>query len=328
MYATPVERGGHAIGTVVTALSLTPYERSETRALVASLVFALVVLALFVLATRWAIRRALRPVARMTSEALAWSERDLDHRFNAGAPRDEITQLAAAFDRMLDRLAASLRHEQRFSAEVSHELRTPLAAILAESELALSRERGSGEYRRALEAIVARGRQLERTTETLLVAARAESQPSPGVADATEIAERLVDLHGEACADREVALGFTPPPQPIRVGAEADVAERVVSPLIENACRHALRRVDIRLTSDAHAVRFLVIDDGPGVPVLQRDHVFEPGFRGDAGGSDPAAGAGLGLSLARRLARALGGDVEHCSEHGPGGCFAARLPRA
>src|SRR6185295_11160667 len=104
-------------------------------------------------AARWLLRASLRPVVRMTRQAAEWSEHDLDHRFALGPPHDELTELAATLDGMLDRLAASLRRERRFSAELSHELRTPLAHVLAETELALGRERQSAEYREALETI-------------------------------------------------------------------------------------------------------------------------------------------------------------------------------
>ena len=89
----------------------------RSRAFLASLIFAAVVLVLMALTVRWVIGRALRPVAQMTADAEAWTEHDLDHRFAAGEPHDELTQLAATFDRMLARLAASLRREQLFSAE-------------------------------------------------------------------------------------------------------------------------------------------------------------------------------------------------------------------
>jgi signal transduction histidine kinase len=92
-------------------------------------------------ATWWLLGASLRPVVRMTRQAAAWSEQDLDHRFALGPPHDEPTELAATLDGLLDRLAASLRRERRFSAELLHELRTPLFHVLAETELALSRER-------------------------------------------------------------------------------------------------------------------------------------------------------------------------------------------
>src|SRR5437763_1333463 len=111
------------------------------------------VLILVLVIARWLLGASLRPVVRMTRQAAEWSEHDLDHRFALGPPHDELTELSATLDGLLDRLAASLRHERRFSAELSHELRTPLTRVLAESELALRREREPHEYRQALEAI-------------------------------------------------------------------------------------------------------------------------------------------------------------------------------
>ncbi|HMC06828.1 MAG TPA: HAMP domain-containing sensor histidine kinase [Solirubrobacterales bacterium] len=324
LYAVPVVRSGRRVGTVVAGLSLEPYERTASRALVASAIFAAAALLLIVAGSVWAVRRALRPVAQMTIEAATWSQRDLDHRFNAGEPHDELTRLAATFDRMLDRLAASLRREQRFSAELSHELRTPLSAISAEAELALARERRSDEYRRALEAIRARASQLEGTLETLLTAARAESSPSRGTADATDVAERARRSCAHAARQRGIEITVTPPRKPLWVGVDADAAERVLVPLLENACRYGRRSVRLTVNRGSNAIEFLVADDGPGVSQAERDRIFEPGVRGTAGG-DGAAGAGLGLALARRLARALEGDVE-LVESADGAVFMAQMP--
>ena len=134
-------RGGKRLGTVVAGVSLAPYEQTRKLALLSSLVLGGVVLLLVVLAARWLLAASLRPVVRMTRQAAAWSEHDLEHRFALGPPHDELTELAATLDGLLDRLAASLRHERRFSAELSHELRTPLARVRAESELAFRRDR-------------------------------------------------------------------------------------------------------------------------------------------------------------------------------------------
>src|SRR2546429_1738209 len=99
----------------------------------------------------------------MTSRAAEGSERDIGRRFGLGEPHDELTQLAATLARLLDRLAASLRREQRFSAELSHELRTPLARMLTEVELALRRERTPSEYAEALRVVEQNARALART---------------------------------------------------------------------------------------------------------------------------------------------------------------------
>src|SRR5436190_9992664 len=324
LYAVPVVRGGSRVGTVVAGISLEPYERTASRALVGSVIFAGVVLLLIALAVRWVVGGALRPVARMTADAEAWSELDLDRRFNAGEPHDEITRLAATLDRMLDRLAASLRHEQQFSAEISHELRTPLSAIVAEAELALRRERSPGEYRTALEVIAARAGQLKRTLETLLVAARAKSGVAHGTADAVDVAERAIESCSSLARSRGVRIGVEPPRSPLRVGVELDAGERVLAPIVENACRYGRTRATIQVASARGAVEFLVTDDGPGVDPNERERVFDPGELGSAGAAD-GDGAGPGLALARRLAAALGAEVNCIAGH-RGGRFRVRMP--
>src|SRR4051794_5882452 len=94
LFAVPVTQGGNRVGTVVSAISLEPYEHSASRALTGSLIYAGAALLLIVIATRLIVTRALRPVARMTAEAADWSEHDLEHRFNVGEPHDELTHLA------------------------------------------------------------------------------------------------------------------------------------------------------------------------------------------------------------------------------------------
>jgi signal transduction histidine kinase len=325
LYATPITHTGHRVGTAVAALSLEPYERSASRTLAASLIFAGVVLALIIAGAAWSVRRALRPVDRMTAEAATWSETDLDHRFNVGEPHDELTRLASTFDHMLDRLATSLRREQRFSAELSHELRTPLAAISAEAELALARERQGVEYRAALEVISSRAKQLERTLEALLAAARAESGAPLGTSDAMQVAEQAREACEALAHEREIAIRVTPPRTPVRIGAQADAAERVLTPLLENACRYGHHNVSLSVVVGADSVEFRVADDGPGIDPGELDRIFEPGLRGTAADNGSGNGAGLGLSLARRLARALGGDVE-CRPAEDGAIFVARVP--
>jgi signal transduction histidine kinase len=108
-------------------------------------------LAVGLVITRWILGKALLPVSRMTENASKWSDSDIDRRFDLGEPYDELTRLGATLDALLDRLASSLRHEQRLTAELSHELRTPLARIAAEAELALNRPREPEDYLASIE---------------------------------------------------------------------------------------------------------------------------------------------------------------------------------
>ena len=327
LYAVPIVINGQRLGTVVVAGSLAPYEESRRLALIASLVFGGLVLLLVAFAARWLLASSLRPVRRMTRQAATWSERDLDQRFALGRPYDELTELAATLDGLLDRLAASLRREQRFSAELSHELRTPLARVLAEAELALRRERPPEEYRAALEVVHRNAEQLAKIVDALVAAARHEAGGARGTADAYSVANDA----SEACAgladNHRVGVEIEEPGNPVRLGIDADLAERILQPVLENACRYGSSRVQVSIERRDSTVRYLVADDGPGVTPAEQETIFEPGVRGRLGEAGGPDGAGLGLSLARRLARSVTGDVEAVVDSA-GGRFLIRLPAA
>jgi two-component system, OmpR family, sensor kinase len=312
---------------VVVAVSLSPYETTRRLALIASLSLAAIILAVVALAARWMLGAALRPVARMTSDAGAWGEHDLGRRFADGEPYDEISQLATTLDGLLGRIEASLRREQRFSAELSHELRTPLARICAESELALRRQRRPADYREALETVLRNARQLSSAVDTLVLAAQQESGLARGRSDAYEVLSSCAETCAHLAAERQVLVEVDPQPeQPIYVGVEGDVAVRILQPLLENACRYASERLQLSMTRDGSEVVVSVADDGPGVRPDEAESIFSPGVRGSAAevAGSGAPGAGLGLSLARRLAQAAGGSIE--AVPGAGGLFVVRLP--
>jgi signal transduction histidine kinase len=320
LYSLPITVGHRRYGTIVAGLSLSPYEQTERSALLASLAFAAVLLVVSWGAARWLLRSALEPVAEMTAQAEAWSEKDLDRRFAKGEPYDDLSRLAFTLDRLLDRIAASLRHERRFSAELSHELRTPLAKVTAEAELALRRTRDPGEYRRALEVILTSARHIDRIVDTLFAAARQEAAPR-GLADAGAVARAAVESVG---GERRVELALAA--EPLRIGVDADLAERILYPVLDNACRYGRSSVKLSVARDDGSVLFTVTDDGPGVPGDELEAIFEPANRG-AAGRNSGQSAGLGLALARRLARSVSGDV-HAAASDDGGRFVVRLPTA
>jgi two-component system, OmpR family, sensor kinase len=322
LYSQPVKVNGHRLGSIIVSLSRTPYEQTRRTALISSLVLGLLVLALVAIAARWLLSSALRPVTRMTRQAATWSERDLDRRFDLGEPRDELTELAATLDGLLDRLAASLRHEQRFSAELSHELRTPLSRVIAETELALRREREPDEYRETIELVRRNAEQLSRTIDALLAAARYEAGTAHGTADALEVATEAAALCAGLAAERSVELRIERPLRPIRIGVESDFAERILQPVFENACRYGRRTVTVAIERLGSTVRYAISDDGPGVGADEAERIFEPGVRGSAANG---GGSGLGLPLARRLAQTAAGEIE-AQPAAAGGRFVVRLP--
>lgn len=298
-------------GAVVVALSVGSVERLQKEVLLGSFVFAAFVLLAGALAMRGAVDGALRPVARMTADAESWSEHDLDGRFALGAPRDELTSLAATLDHLLARIAASRRHEQRFASEVAHELRTPLAGLRGRAELALT-ARGTdapAEHAAALRAVVESASRLDATVDTLLAIARRELDPTVGTVDLAALARELPDVSVEVTEPLPVAEG------------DHDVVRRALDPLVANAHRHARSAVRLELSASGDRVQVAVRDDGPGLEPELGERAFAAGVRGEGVSGE---GAGLGLPLARRLAQSCGGDV--VLGEGPGGCFVLELP--
>jgi signal transduction histidine kinase len=296
--------GKRRVGTVVVGISLAPYERTEHLATIGTLLLSLLVIGGGALLARRAVDSALRPVGRMTSQAAQWGERDLDQRFDLGPPRDELTALATTLDGLLGRLDAALRHEQRFSAEVAHELRTPLSGLRAEAELALRGQRSDAELRHALERVLAGTDRMAAVIDTLLAAARNEASGPPGFSDAAATVRQFAGPRVEIVA----------PGGAMTVGADEDLVTAALQPLLENALRHAEHDVRLELQRSGADVIIAVRDDGPGVAPEDTERIFAPGF-------SSAGGAGLGLALSRRLARAAGGEVVAA-----GSGFELRLP--
>jgi signal transduction histidine kinase len=322
LLALPVVDRRQRVATVVAAVSLIPYEHTAHLALIASLILDAIILTVVVAFARASVERALRPVAAMTAQAEDWSEHDIDRRFALGPPHDELTALAATLDGLLGRLSASLRREQRFSAEVAHELRTPLASLRVEAEIALARERSPAELREALVAVQQQTDRMAAVVDALVAAAERDADSHRGTVDAADAARAAKRAHAPLANELGVQLDVAPPPTRIEVDVDAGFTARILAPVVENGLRYGRSRVAIEVARDGGAVRFRVADDGPGVRLDEAEDVFAPGVRGSA--ADGSRGAGLGLALARRLAHSAGGEVT--VEPGEGGRFDIRLP--
>jgi signal transduction histidine kinase len=305
----PLISHGRHVATVVASFNTAQLDDLREEVLFGSIVVALLTLGVGIATTRRALSAVLAPVERMTHDADEWEAHDLDRRFDLGAPSNEITALAATLDHLLDRIASSRRHEQRFASEVAHELRTPLAAIRGLAELSS----GSADLDEALAALAQIQNQSDRiaaTLDTLIAFARRESSPA---ADGVDLPEIVSEFDG---------IGVRTPATSLpRVEGDPRLIRQTLAPLIDNARRHAHNNVTVELATAGSRVVVTVRDDGPGVdPALGAD-VFLPGVRGaDA----PEDGAGLGLPLALRLARSCGAELT--LGDGPGGCFVLSLP--
>jgi two-component system OmpR family sensor kinase len=317
--AAPVEIGGAGPGSgvLVVSESLEPYESTRTEIIVGLVLLGLLVTAGATGIAAWTVGRTLTPVEDMAALAEEWSERALDARFDDPGTGDEIAHLGRTLNVLLDRVAGALRGEQLLTSELAHELRTPLTGIRGEAELALMEAPG-GPSAEHLEQVIGLVDKMGATIATLLEIARGGEHAGTRTT-VHDVVTAVLDAHlGAAGRVREEidAEGRS-----VRLAATTELAVRAMSPLVDNALRHAATRVTVTSTVADRTAAIHVSDDGPGL-------VGDPESLFGAGARDPdSTGAGLGLALARRVARTLGGQVEVTSVEKPT-TFTLTLPRS
>ena len=318
LLARPVDRPGDERpgAVVVAALDLAPYESAERRGLVLSLGLGLLTVVGAGVAAWAASGYALGQVRRMARRADEWREHDLAGRFELGAPHDELTELADTLDRMLDRIAQAILTERRLTDEVAHELRTPLTVIRSEAQLALLHTGPDDVTSASLEAIVAATDRMRASIETMLSVARSAHSDDA----ACSVRDVLAQLRAHTAAREDVEVTAVDATDDLLVAAPMRVVTAAVAPVLDNAVRHAAHTVLLRVTAGPREVLVHVEDDGNGVAAEHRDLIFEPGH------STEPDGSGLGLALARRLARSVGGEVDQ--RDGGHGHFVLSFPRA
>jgi two-component system heavy metal sensor histidine kinase CusS len=253
---------------------------------------------------------------------------DLSVRVGAVQTSGDEARLVRDLDEMIERLSNLFSAQRVFIAHAAHELRSPLTALYGELALALRRSRGADEYRRAIQEAFESTRQLKQLAEDLLTVARLGATPPPSVEPidvraALDEAQEIVTADGAAPGAPVQVAGRCRP----ALASHGDVV-RLLRNLLENALRHSPQggRVRVSLADEGDAVAITVADDGSGVPREERSQIFAPFYRGTTVPTVSGAEAGLGLTIARGIARAYGGDVVLDEAATAGACFRVTLP--
>jgi len=329
VYVLSIHQGSAIVGYLET---LTPLGRLDTSiAAYRTLLLALGVAGLAAaLLGGWAIAGgALRPIAHMTETAgTITHSRDLSHRIATPQHHDELGRLAATFNAMLTSIETAYGAQQRFVSDASHELRAPLTAIQGNLELLRRHpEMPVTDRGEALAEVERETNRLTRLVADLLALARADA----GVT----LQRQQVDLDAvvldtfrtarQLSSGQELALE---PFEPVQVVGDEDRLKQLVLILVDNALKYtpAGGRVTLGLRRNGTAAEILVRDSGVGIAQDELPHVFERFYRADpARGRDPG-GTGLGLPIARWIARQHGGDVTLESVPEQGTAAIIRLP--
>lgn len=265
----------------------------------------------------------LRPVRRMAHEASSIEIGDLDHRLADPGTGDELDDLAATLNRMLDRVSQGVATERRFVADAAHELRSPIAASTALLEVSLSTS--DLDWHSAAASVLDEQRRLAALVDDLILLARLDD--AGNITDATEtvMVDDIVVAEASRAFTAELAVVHI---EPVAVNADRRSLERVVRNLLSNADRHAATRIDVHLDStDTHAVLH-VDDDGPGIPVEQRTRVFDRFARLDDARTRDAGGSGIGLAIVKQAVELHGGTVAATDSPLGGARLTVTLPLA
>jgi signal transduction histidine kinase len=261
------------------------------------------------------------PLRRLAGLATRVDGGDLRPRMPAAeASSREVRVLGEAFNHMLDRLEAAFDAQREFVADASHELRTPLTVMQGQLEVLAADPDPSPEELQRVEALLQDEiSRITRLVDDLLVLARSERTDFLRIRP-VDLTTFVPQLWGglTLTAERDFQLGDVPP---VTVSADPDRLAQALRNLARNAIEHTaepdgLVRLEVeRIGRDR--VRFVVIDDGPGIPPAERDRIFERFHRTDASRNRLAGGAGLGLAIVRAIAEAHDGTVR--AGAGPGG---------
>lgn len=315
---------GSGVARVVTAQSLETVERSTS--VVLTLLGVGIPLMLLVVggSSYWLAGRALAPVEAIRRRVGEVSAVDLDARVPVPASGDEIARLAETMNAMLARLQESASSQRRFVADASHELRSPLATIRAATEVASSHPEAL-DWPAAAVTVLAETERLERLVGDLLLLARADEHGLVMRMDEVDLDDIVTE---EAARLRHGGiLDVVVDVRSVRIRGDAQHLIRAVRNLTDNASRHASRTVEVHLRSMDGTAWVDVVDDGPGIPMAERDRVFERFVRLDASRERESGGTGLGLAIARQIARAHGGDLTVIyGTPGPGSRLRLTLP--
>ena len=304
------------------------YSLEKTRASIHYLIQLLLALNLLVtllvyVVTWFVTGRALRPVEKMRSEVDQLSAKDLSQRVSVPRSEDEIGRLGKTLNSMLDRLEISDQKQRRFVSDASHELRNPLAGMRTQLEVELLYPEMS-KVEEGRQSLLRSTLRLQELTEDLLVLAVNDGSASAMVRKELVLGRIVLrEVQGFALSPG-VAVDATEV-EGVRIFGNESQLRRVFVNILDNANRFAATQIKVSVRTERNSALLEVADDGPGIPIADRERIFERFSRLDSARSRHEGGAGLGLAIAKEIVLAHGGEIGLFEEK-RGAHFYVRLP--
>ena len=265
------------------------------------------------------VRRLTQRLENLRQGVERWGDGDLSTRVNATG-KDEVAFLARRFNGAAERVQTLVQTHKSLLANASHELRSPLTRIRMGLEL-MGGQTPSPTFRAEILRNIA---ELDQLVDEILLASRLDAREADvGTVEDVD----LIGLAAEECARVDADLDVSAVPEGLEVRGISKLLRRAIRNLLENARRYSTGEITVQVLRSGALAEVRVCDRGPGVPLDQRERIFEPFYR-LPGASERSGGVGLGLALVRSIAGRHNGSV-HCEDHAGGGaCFVLRLPLA
>ena len=277
------------------------------------------------------ISRAFLPVRCIADSAEQISSgNDLSRRIALGEANDEIYQLAATVDRMLDRLEDSFAREKQFTSDASHELRTPLSVILSQCDYSLSRPQSSKETTKALETVQEQARKMSALIAQLLTLARADRGQDRLLLEQIDLSNltEMVSMQVQEMAEEKQITVHTDIAPEITVLGDETMLMRMLLNLMENAVKYGTSggNLWVTLSRQDNRIYGTIRDDGIGIAKENLPKVWDRFYQVEPSRSSTIGGVGLGLPMVQYIVRAHGGAITAESKLGKGSTFTFWLP--
>lgn len=323
--AVPVIHNGHIAGAVRVTQSVGSVNSAVTRVEIELIIIGLVVLVIGLLGGSVLASQISRPLRRLEQVARRVAQGELGARAVVEGSREQRS-LAHSFNEMADRIGRLLSAQKDFVADASHQLRTPLTGLRLRLEEARASVEDDHASAHQLDLAVSEVDRLSETVTELLLLSRAGERSLTGTTvDLNDVVTVAGERWAAEAADRAITLKVKDAEQPVTVWIAREDIDRALDALVENALHYSPSGTTVTL--EAGPTRIEVRDRGPGIAGDERELVFDRFRRGSAGRAGPS-GHGLGLSIARELARAWGAEVMLESRPGGGTCAVLDLAGA
>lgn len=291
----------------------------------------LVVLILFApLTGLFMARRALAGIEEVTQTAMEISKGDFEKRVSVKGKGDEVERLATTFNSMLERIHALIFGMREMTDNIAHDLRSPITRIRGLAEMTLTTAKTLDAYEFMTSNTIEECDRLLGMINTMLDITEAESgtgEFKKGLVDITDVIHNAIELFLPIAEDKGVTINFETPDRHY-VSGDIRHLQRMVANLLDNALKFTPLGggVTVEVGEDKGEVHITFVDTGIGISEEDLPHIFKRFYRCDKSHREP--GSGLGLSLARAIARTHGGDITVKSCIGEGSVFSAILPKA